>query len=139
MWLLIPGVILVVAALAGVDPVAGWPKWVIASPFALAAAWWVLADRLGFTHHVAGRRAEQRIEERKDRMRVAMGLDAQTSARLKREQEVKRAEARQQQARLESSRQGRDALLRSSFTPGDSTQFVDTVVGEPRPATGNRD
>jgi len=139
MILIAIGVILLAAALAGVEPVATWSWWAIATPFGLAAAWWVLADALGWTQRAAQDRAETRIDERRDRTRVAMGLDAKTSTRLKRQQEVRRAEARQQQARLESHKKGQDELLRSSFIPDDSSGFADTFIGEPKPATGNGD
>lgn len=140
MWLLIIGVLLLAAYLAGVEPVASWSWWAIGAPFGLAAAWWVLADSLGWTQRAALGRAESRIDVKRDRMRVAMGLDAKTSTRLKRAQEIRRAEARQDQARRESVRKGQDELLRSSFIPSESSsQFSDTFVGEPRPATGNGD
>lgn len=139
MYLLAIGVILLAAALAGIEPVASWSWWVIATPFGMAAAWWLLADALGWTQRAAQDRAESRIDERRDRMRVAMGLDAKTSSKLKRQQEMRRAEARQQQARRESSRKGQDELLRSSFIPGDGSGFADTFTGVPRPATGNGD
>ena len=138
MWILIVGVLLLAASLAGVEPVASWSWWAIALPFGMSAAWWVLADSLGWTQRAALGRAESRVDLKRDRMRVAMGLDAKTSTRLKREQEIRRAEARQEQARLESVRKGQGDILRSSFIPSESSsQFADTVTGEPKPATGN--
>jgi small Trp-rich protein len=65
MWFLIIGLVLGALKWAAVEPVVLWPWWVVLLPFGLAAAWWSLADKLGFTRRAQERKLEQKQAERR--------------------------------------------------------------------------
>jgi len=74
MALLVIGVLLLLAKLAGLSPFADWSWWVVAVPFIGAAAWWTFIDMSGIT----ARRVADKLDERKEQRRVkameALGL-----------------------------------------------------------------
>ena len=76
MYLVVLGVLLIVMKWAEFGPVANWSWWLVLTPFALAAVWWVWADSSGFTK----RREIDKIEKKKQDRRVqaldALGMDA---------------------------------------------------------------
>ena len=86
MAFLIIGVLLLVGKLADLGPMGGWSWWVVLTPFALAAIWWAISDKLGLTQ----RRAMQRMDDRKEKRR----LEAMESLGLnkRRVKQVTRAE-----------------------------------------------
>ncbi|MCZ2495202.1 TIGR04438 family Trp-rich protein [Xylophilus sp. Kf1] len=69
MAFLLVGIVLLALKFFDVSPVAGWSWWVVLLPFALAAAWWTLADRLGYTSRKAAARDEARKQARIDKQR----------------------------------------------------------------------
>lgn len=74
MILVIVGVILLVLKLAGMGPVADWPWWAVAAPFAGAVVWWVVADATGLTQRFAISRYETRRAERRRKAMELLGL-----------------------------------------------------------------
>jgi small Trp-rich protein len=73
MYLLGLGLLLLVMKYLALGPVAdlSW-LWVL-SPFALAVAWWAVADASGYTKRKAMEREDERRQHRIDRQKVAMG------------------------------------------------------------------
>jgi len=69
MLFFLAGVVLLALKFFEVAPVAGWSWWVVLLPFALAAVWWTLADRLGYTARKAAARDEARKKKRIDDQR----------------------------------------------------------------------
>jgi small Trp-rich protein len=71
------GLLLLALKLAGLGFVSHWSWWLVLAPFALAAAWWALADALGYTQRDAMRRQDERVAKRRqtqlDAMRVRPG------------------------------------------------------------------
>lgn len=65
MWFLVIGLIAVVLKLAEVSPVADWSWWVVGSPFAATALWWMFADSTGLT----AKREQKRWMQRRDKRR----------------------------------------------------------------------
>ncbi len=74
MWFLGLGLLLVVLKVQELTLVAGWPWWAVLTPFGLAVAWWSWADSSGYTKRKVVERENQRVKERIDRQRAAMGL-----------------------------------------------------------------
>ena len=64
-----------VLKLAELGPVGDWSWWIVLAPFALAAAWWAIADATGDTQRRAIERDRKRVAERRERHLKAMGLD----------------------------------------------------------------
>jgi small Trp-rich protein len=81
MYLLGLGLVLLVMKYLAVAPVAdlGW-LWVL-SPFALAVAWWAVADASGYTKRKAMEREDQRRQLRIDRQKDALGTSPKKSHR----------------------------------------------------------
>ncbi len=75
MALVLIGVLLLVLKLAALGPVADWSWWVIAIPFAAAAAWWQFSDATGLTQKKAIDKMEQRKADRRARAMENLGLD----------------------------------------------------------------
>jgi small Trp-rich protein len=75
MWFVALGCLLGLAKLAEFGPVAAWSWWVVLSPFAVAAAWWTIADSTGLTQRRAMDRAAEKTAERRERHLKDMGLD----------------------------------------------------------------
>lgn len=74
MWLVIVGVVLLVFKMAGVGVVVNWSWWWLAVPFALAVVYWHVADSVGWTQHAATRRADERVQRRRNERLGALGL-----------------------------------------------------------------
>ena len=93
MAFLIIGVLLLVGKLADLGPMGGWSWWVVLTPFALAAIWWAISDKLGLTQ----RRAMQRMDDRKEKRRVeameSLGLNKRRVKQVTRaEEQVRRGD-----------------------------------------------
>jgi small Trp-rich protein len=82
MPLVIIGVLLLIAKLADLGPTAGWPWWVVLSPFALAAAWWSFADSSGLTRRRAMDKMEERKRQRREKAVEALGMDNRRQRQL---------------------------------------------------------
>ena len=81
MWLVIVGVLLLVLKMAGVGLVASWSWWWVAVPFALAVVYWQLADSVGWTQRAATRRADARVQRRREEWLDALGLHPHRSGK----------------------------------------------------------
>lgn len=75
MWLVLAGVLLVVAKWASLGPVGGWSWWWVLAPFALAVAWWGWSDATGLTQRRAMDRMDAKKAERRRRNLEDLGLD----------------------------------------------------------------
>lgn len=74
MFFLLLGVLGIALKYLAVDPVAGWPWWVVLAPFGLAVLWWWWADKSGYTEKKAMEKMEKRRQSRIERQRDAMGM-----------------------------------------------------------------
>jgi small Trp-rich protein len=74
MILLIIGVLLLAAKMAGIGPTAEWSWWIVLAPFAGAVVWWQISDSLGLTQKRAIQRMEDRKEDRRRKAMVSLGL-----------------------------------------------------------------
>ena len=74
MWFVALGVVATLLKLFGVWRVAGWEWWVVLSPFAAAAVWWMIADATGLTRRAASQRQERKVQQRRDSQLTAMGM-----------------------------------------------------------------
>jgi len=66
------GIVLLVLKWLEIGPVAAWSWWIVLLPFALAAAWWSLADSLGYTSRKAAEKDEARKQARVQKQRDMM-------------------------------------------------------------------
>ncbi len=85
MPMLIVGMLLLVAKMAGFGPTADWPWWLVLAPFAAAAVWWSIADSIGLTQRRAMQKMEDRKTQRREHALDALGLNP------KRQKQVSRA------------------------------------------------
>ena len=69
MFFLALGIVLLLCKVLEVGPLATWSWWLVLAPFALAALWWTLADRFGYTARKASERDEARKHARIDKQR----------------------------------------------------------------------
>jgi len=83
MPLVLIGVLLLAAKMAGIGPTADWSWWVVLAPFAGAVIWWQVSDGLGLTRGRAIKRMEDRKVARREKSMVSLGLKADTRARGK--------------------------------------------------------
>lgn len=74
MYFLGIGIILLALKYLEKGPVAAWDWWIVLSPFALAAAWWVWADWSGYTKKKAVEKESARKQARIDKNRESMGI-----------------------------------------------------------------
>lgn len=81
MILLVVGLLLLGAKIAGYEPVAAWSWWVIGAPFAGAVLWWAFADASGLTRRRAMQKMDERKEKRRDRSLEALGLGTRNDRR----------------------------------------------------------
>jgi small Trp-rich protein len=81
MWLVVLGVGLSVLKLAGLTIVAAWPWWVVLLPFALAAAWWLIADATGITQRQAMEREARRAAQRREAQFESLGMRPPSAGR----------------------------------------------------------
>lgn len=84
MWLVVLGVLLSVLKLAGLGVVAGWSWWVVLAPFALAAAWWAVADATGITQRRAMEQEARRAAARREAQFESLGLKSPAPGRATR-------------------------------------------------------
>lgn len=75
MWFVGLGCLLVLLKWAELTVVATWAWWIVLSPFALAAVWWVIADATGFTKAREAEREDRRVAARRERHLDNMGLN----------------------------------------------------------------
>lgn len=76
MPMVIIGVLLGAAWLAGIAPISELDWWWLLLPFGAAVAWWAFADSTGVTQRRAMQKMEDRKVERRQRAMVHLGLDA---------------------------------------------------------------
>jgi small Trp-rich protein len=74
MWALGIGVLLLTLKLMEFGPVGGWSWWLVLSPFAVAAAWWMYADSSGLTKRREMDKLEAKKAERKKKSMDALGI-----------------------------------------------------------------
>jgi small Trp-rich protein len=110
--MLIVGVLLLAAKIAGFGPFADWSWWIVLAPFAAAVAWWQFADSSGLTQRRVMDKMEKRKEQRRERALEALGLDTrhQRQATQSREDKARRASADPTQAEIDAETQRRDRL-----------------------------
>jgi len=75
MFFLVIGVLLLLMKWQELDPVAGWPWWLVLAPFGLAVAWWTWADMTGYTKRKAMEKENAKKRARIEKNREALGLD----------------------------------------------------------------
>lgn len=81
MAFIVIGVLLVLAKLAGLGPMADLSWWWVLSPFPAAAAWWAFADSSGLTQRRAMQKMEDRKRERREKAMAALGLGVNAGER----------------------------------------------------------
>jgi small Trp-rich protein len=74
MYFLGLGLVLLALKFFELGPVALWPWWWVAVPFALAVAWWAWADSTGYTKRKAMEREDKRRDSRRERTKEALGM-----------------------------------------------------------------
>lgn len=84
MWLVVLGVVLIGLKLAGVGLAAGLSWWLVLAPFALAAAWWAVADATGITQRQAMEREDARAAKRREAQFESLGLKPPSPGRATR-------------------------------------------------------
>ena len=102
MWLLVIGLLLLVAKIAEVGPAAGLSWWIVGAPFAGAVLWWRFVDASGITKRREMKKMEERKEQRRERSLEALGLGIRSPKAVRRapeESRTKRADEGQQAAR----------------------------------------
>ncbi len=75
MYLVILGVLLLVAKMAEWGPPAVWSWWIVFAPFGGAVLWWHFADTSGWTKRHEMSRMDERKQKRRERAMTALGLD----------------------------------------------------------------
>jgi small Trp-rich protein len=74
MYFLLIGIALLAMKYLEIGPVAGFPWWVVLSPFGMAVAWWAWADSSGYTKKKVIERENARKQARIDKNRENMGF-----------------------------------------------------------------
>ena len=74
MYFLLLGIVGLLLKYLEIGPVATWSWWIVLSPFALAAIWWLIADKTGYTKRVEIEKMDKRKKDRIEKQRDAMGL-----------------------------------------------------------------
>lgn len=74
MYFLFIGIVGLLLKFLEIGPVATWSWWIVLSPFALAAIWWVIADKTGYTKRVEIEKMDKRKKDRIEKQREAMGM-----------------------------------------------------------------
>jgi len=74
MWFLVIGLVLAGLKWADVAPMASWPWWGVLWPFAAAAFWWALSDRLGLTRRAQERKMQEKLTQRRRKQIESLGL-----------------------------------------------------------------
>ncbi len=83
MPLVLIGVLLLAAKMAGIGPTAEWSWWVVLAPVVVAVIWWQVSDSLGLTQKRAIERMEDRKVARREKAMVSLGLKSDARARGK--------------------------------------------------------
>jgi small Trp-rich protein len=102
MWLLVVGLLLLIAKVAEFGPAAGWSWWIVGAPFVGAVLWWRFVDASGITKRREMKKMEERKEQRRERSLEALGLGIRSPKAVRRapeESRTKRADEGQQAAR----------------------------------------
>lgn len=76
MYFLGLGVVLLLMKYMEVAPVAAWSWLVVLAPFALAVAWWAIADATGYSKKKEMDKMEKRKNDRLAKNRNAMGMNS---------------------------------------------------------------
>ncbi len=90
MFFIIVGVLIIATNLAGVGPFATWnwelsgDLWKICTPFALAALWWLWADKSGLNKRREMEKMELRKQKRRTENLASLGLDTRARRRAAR-------------------------------------------------------
>ena len=104
MYMVVVGVLLLLAKFFELGPVATWSWWIVLAPFAVAVLWWEYADSSGWT----ARRVMDKMEKRKrERREVQMEVLGTTPRRDRVRTRAQTAKARQVSA--DPTFAGRDA------------------------------
>jgi small Trp-rich protein len=88
MYFVIIGVLIILANLLGVGPMANWSwnisgdLWKFCVPFVLAVFWWAWADASGYNKRREMEKMEDRRRSRREQNLVALGMD-KTARRAK--------------------------------------------------------
>lgn len=81
MWFVIIGVLIIIAHVLGVGPMANWTwnvtgdLWKFAGPFVLALIWWAYADKSGLNKRREMERMDERRRERRQKNLESLGID----------------------------------------------------------------
>lgn len=81
MILLVIGLLLLGAKIAGFGPAEALSWWVVGAPFAGAVLWWWFADASGLTRRREMQKMDERKEKRRDRSMEALGLGTRNDRR----------------------------------------------------------
>jgi len=137
------GVLLVALKWAEVAPVTEWSWWIVLAPFALALAWWALADANGLTQRRAMRKDQQRKDARRRNLADGMGLrglfDRSASAKLRKAEAKAQASRQRQIDKVEGERErkrqaNRDSILTTRMDSKFDSRF--DAPGQPGSAPG---
>ena len=90
MWLLVVGLLLLIAKVAEIGPAAGLSWWIVGAPFAGAVLWWRFVDATGITKRREMKKMEDRKEQRRERSLEALGLGIRSPKTVKRAPEEPR-------------------------------------------------
>ena len=83
MFFVVIGVLIILLHFLGFGPMADWTwnltgdLWKFCVPFALAAAWWALADVTGYNKRREMEKMDQRRQARRQQNLEALGMDKQ--------------------------------------------------------------
>lgn len=80
MLFVILGLVLLGLRVTETGAVGQWPWWAVGAPFALAVAWWTLADHFGWTERMALNRFAKRRARRRAKVAELLGLKVGTPA-----------------------------------------------------------
>jgi small Trp-rich protein len=131
MWFIVIGVLLIALKLADIGPVAGWPWWVVLTPFGAALLWWAFADSTGLTKKREMDKLEDKKVERRRKAMEALGIDRsrqdrESAAMRARRAAAARVEGAREQVREKNKQTIRDSIFdeqqSTGFGEGDSPQ-----------------
>ena len=114
MVFIVIGVLLIVAKLADVGPVAGWSWWVVLAPFACAALWWAFADASGLTKRREMDKLEEKKVERRRKAMEALGIDRGRQERESAAMRARRAAIEREEGKRTAVRQKNEKTVRDS-------------------------
>jgi small Trp-rich protein len=131
MFFVIVGVLIIALNLLGIGPFGAWnwefsgDLWKFIAPFALAALWWIWADKSGLNKRREMEKMDARKEKRRRENLANMGLDYRTLDRDKeRAKKFKSAQQRRidtvEGARTRQREENRESLLHDIHSRHDS-------------------